>query len=69
MNIQTDGQTVTVTMTAEEAEEMRNAFRFAGYYWQVQREKEDSDNAKAVCNRIALKYGYSHNQIADIIGY
>lgn len=69
MNITKTDNTVTVTMTQEEAEDMRNAYRFAQYYWAMISAQENTDDAKEVCNRIAMSKKITHNAIADVIGY
>lgn len=69
MNIAKTEDMVTVTMTQEEAEDMRNAYRFAQYYWAMISAQENSDDAKEVCNRIAISKKITGDAIADVIGY
>lgn len=69
MNITKTDSVVTVEMTPDEAEDMRNAYRFAQYYWAMISAQESTEDAKDVCNRIAMSKKVTHNAIADVIGY
>ena len=69
MNIAKAKETVIVTLTQEEAEDMRNAYRFAQYYWAMISAQEQTKDAKDICNRIAMRNKVIHNTIADVIGY
>jgi pyruvate-formate lyase-activating enzyme len=69
MNITKTEDTVTITMTEAEAVEMRNAYRFGKLYWQRMSAEETMDEAKTICNRIALSYAKTHNEVAEVVGY
>lgn len=69
MNITKTENTVTVTMTEDEAVEMRNAYRFGKLYWSRMSAEETMEEAKTICNRIALGYAKAHNEVADVVGY
>jgi hypothetical protein len=56
-------------MTEAEAVEMRNAYRFGKLYWQRMSAEETMDEAKTICNRIALSYAKTHNEVAEVVGY